>query len=72
MDVVLDVCDRHFFTPYVYPASWSEGNVYRQALSLYMITVVGGFLLYLGMASFNSYTSVFDHRLKQHPLFLPN
>jgi len=71
MDVVLDVCDRHFFTPYVYPASWSEGNVYRQALSLYVITAVGGLLLYLGMASF-SYTFVFDHRLKQHPLFLPN
>ena len=71
MDLVLSFCDRLFFTPYVYPSSWSESNLCRQALSLYVITGVGGVLLYLSMASF-SYFFIFDRSLKKHQLFLPN
>ena len=69
MDLVLGACDYYIFTPYVYPASWSENSITRQALSLYAITAVGGWLLYFSMASFG-YLFLFDHRLKNHPLYL--
>ena len=71
MDLVLDVCDRHLLTPYVYPAGWSEHRPLRQFISLYVIALVGGWLLYFVFATL-SYLFLFDHRLKKHPLFLPN
>ena len=71
MDLVLDVCDRYLLTPYVYPAAWPEQSLLRQFLSLFTITTVGGWLLYMSFATL-SYVFVFDHRLRKHPLFLPN
>lgn len=71
MDLVLDVCDRHLLSPYVYPTTWSESSSLRQFLTLYAITAGGGWLLYISFATF-SYLFIFDHRLKKHPQFLPN
>ena len=71
MDLVLDVCDRHLLSPYVYPATWSERSSLRQFLTLYVMTAFGGWLLYISFATF-SYLVIFDNRLKKHPQFLPN
>ena len=71
MDLVLNFVDEMFFTPYVYPKSWQEGNIFRQLLTLYMITSIGGWLLYILTASL-SYVFLFDKRYKLHPNFLPN
>ena len=69
MDVVLDYADRYFFTPYIYPASWPEENVFRQLLSLNIISDAGGALLYLITATF-SYLFIFDKRHLKHPHIL--
>ena len=69
MDVVLDYADHYFFTPYIYPASWPEENVFRQLLSLNIISDVGGALLYLITATC-SYFCVFDKRHLKHPHIL--
>ena len=69
MDVALNLADYYFFTPYIYPASWPEGNVFRQLLSLNIITDVGGALLYLITATF-SYFFIFDKRHLKHPHIL--
>ncbi|XP_071957909.1 lathosterol oxidase-like [Antedon mediterranea] len=71
MDVILDVCDRHLLTPYVYSTSWQEDDILRQFISLFFITVIGGTLVYIIPATF-SYFFIFDHKLKEHPLFLKN
>lgn len=71
MDLVLDACDRYFFTPYVYPAGVEPNDWRRQALSLYLITTIGGYIMYITMASF-SYFFIFDQSLMQHPKFLKN
>lgn len=70
MDLILGACDRNLLTPYVYPEWWPEDSLSRQTLSLYLITVIGGWIMYLSMAFF-SYSFIFDHRLMKHPLFLP-
>lgn len=69
MDLVLDAADRHLLTPYVYPASWPEGEPCRQLLSLFVITNLGALALYLLFGTL-SYYFIFDHRLKTHPQFL--
>ena len=69
MDLVLNVADHYVLTPYVYPSNWKEDDIYRQLISLYAITVVGGYLLYLSTTTF-SYFFIFDKRLMQHPHFL--
>ena len=71
MDLVLDACDYFFFTPYVYPAGLDPNDWRRQALSLYLITTIGGYIMYITMASF-SYVFIFDRLLMQHPKFLKN
>lgn len=71
MDLALDFLDYHLLTPYVYPTSWPEDNLFRQLLSLYCLTAVGGWLLYIGIATL-SYFFLFDSRYKLHPNFLPN
>lgn len=71
MDLVLDVCDRHLLTPYVYPKSWSEDYWVRQLITLYVIMAVGGWLMYFTAAAAN-YLFIFDTRLTKHPLFLKN
>lgn len=71
MDLVLNVCDKYLFTPYVYPSSWPADNWVRQFLSLYVIAAFGGWMLYMTMATL-SYVFLFDHRLMKHPLFIKN
>lgn len=71
MDLVLGVMDKNLLTPYAYPSSWPEDNLFRQLLTLYIITAVGGWILYMGTASL-SYIFLFDRRYKLHPYFLPN
>ncbi len=50
MDVVLEAADA-FFLNDLYPASWPADDPYRQFLSLMLIVVPGGALLYLLTAS---------------------
>ena len=71
MDIALEVCDSYFFSPYIYPESWPEEYWLRQILSLYVMTIVGGWLLYMLQATF-SYFFIFDRRLEKHPQFLEN
>lgn len=71
MDLVLDFCDHHFLTPYIYPGSLPEDNIFRQYLSLLIISTVGGWLLYIMTAGL-SYVFLFDQRYKKHPQFLDN
>lgn len=69
MDLVLNVADYYFFTPYVYPATWPEDWALRQIISLLVVTNLGAAVLYLGLGAI-SYYFVFDHNLKKHPHFL--
>jgi len=71
MDVVLEYADYYFFTPNVYPEWWAEDDIWRQFISLNIITNLGGLLLYLITATL-SYLFVFDHELLKHPLILEN
>ena len=71
MDLVLDFLDQNLLTPYVYPSSWLEDNLYRQFLTLYLVTTIGGWILYIVTGSL-SYWLLFDKRYKLHPKFLPN
>lgn len=83
MDTVLYISDEYLFD-YVYGAiwpaytktvagsvisSWPRDDVYRVGLSLFLITSVFGWLLYLISASM-SYYFVFDHDYMKHPKFL--
>lgn len=71
MDLVLGILDQNLLTPYVYPATWPENDLFRQFLSLLVVTNVGGVTLYFCLASF-SFLFVFDRTLMQHPLILEN
>ena len=71
MDLVLGVADRNLLTPYVYPSSWPEDNIYRQILTLYVITIASAWGVYIVTASFG-YLLFFDKRYKLHPNYLPN
>lgn len=51
MDVVLEFVDKHFLTPFVYPPTWAEDDIWRQFASLWLIATVGGALLYLSTAT---------------------
>lgn len=68
---MLNYADQYFLTPYVYPSSWSEDDPVRQVVSLFLVTNIGGYLLYLITATI-SYLFLYDKRLMEHPLFLPN
>lgn len=69
MDVLLQLGDHHFFTPYIYPGWLAEDNLLRQLLSLNIIVDAGGALLYLITATL-SYIFIYDKRLLEHPLTL--
>ncbi|OCT70505.1 lathosterol oxidase [Xenopus laevis] len=71
MDLVLNSADYYFFTPYVYSASWSEDNAFRQLISLFIITNLGALVIYFVFGGL-SYYFVFDHSLMKHPQFLEN
>jgi lathosterol oxidase len=56
------------------PAStslWARDNVYRQSISILLITQIGATFLYLGLSAL-SYYLIFDRRLEHHPRFLKN
>lgn len=69
MDLVLGAADYYFFTPYVYPATWPEDDIFRQTISLLIVTNLGAYILYFFCATL-SYYFVFDHALMKHPQFL--
>ncbi|MCJ1330695.1 c-5 sterol desaturase [Thelotrema lepadinum] len=58
-------------SPYAYLSGWPRDNVYRQALSLYLITWLFGLAVYYIIASL-SYYFVFDHNTFTHPKYLKN
>jgi lathosterol oxidase len=56
------------------PAStslWARDNIYRQSISILLITQIGATFLYLGLSTL-SYYLIFDRRLEHHPRFLKN
>lgn len=69
MDLVLNIADYYFFTPYIYPATWPEDDIFRQTISLLIITNLGAYNLYFFFATL-SYYFVYDHSLMKHPQFL--
>lgn len=70
MDIVLNVHDRYFFTPYVYPTEgWPEDNLLRQLISLTILVNAHGVLLYFSLATL-SYLFLYDKELMKNPLFL--
>eukprot|EP00055_Hartaetosiga_balthica_P007319 m.24968 g.24968 ORF g.24968 m.24968 type:complete len:277 (-) comp5715_c0_seq1:61-891(-) len=71
MDLVLNFCDEHVLTPYVYPESVPEDTMWRQLVSLWAISGIGGFLLYFSCASL-AWIFCFDKKLRNHKLFYKN
>lgn len=69
MDIVLNTCDRWFFTPYVYPESWPEDDIIRQLISLTIVVNINAVLLYFSLGYF-SYIFLFDKKQMEHPKFL--
>mmetsp|Transcript_9657 Transcript_9657/g.18382 ORF Transcript_9657/g.18382 Transcript_9657/m.18382 type:complete len:280 (-) Transcript_9657:252-1091(-) len=69
MDAVLQFADDHFFTPHVYPSTWEESCWKRQALSLYCITTIGGYLMYFSGA-WTCYAFFFDKAYLTHKKIL--
>ncbi|KAI8953907.1 hypothetical protein F4801DRAFT_534851 [Xylaria longipes] len=56
---------------YAFMSVWDRDNIFRQAISLWTITVIFGSLLYFVFASL-SYWLVFDKNNKSHPKYLKN
>ncbi|KAI9826811.1 MAG: c-5 sterol desaturase [Thelocarpon impressellum] len=52
-------------------SAWARDNIYRQAVSLYLITWLFGLVVYFVFASL-SYVFVFDKATFSHPKFLKN
>jgi lathosterol oxidase len=50
---------------------WPRDNIYRQCISILLITQVGVTILYLAFSGL-SYYFLFDRRLEYHPRFLKN
>jgi len=58
-------------TEYAYMSAWPRNNIYRQALSLFMLTWIFGFITYFLFATL-SYFFIFDKETFKHPKFLKN
>ncbi|OQR92172.1 sterol-C5-desaturase [Thraustotheca clavata] len=71
MDLVLKLADTYVLSPFVYSSSWPEGDIYRQAISIFGITMIGGYVLYLSFATL-SYFLIYDKEYMKHPKFLKN
>ena len=69
MDVVLNLTDHYLFTPFVYPRVIPEDNIWRQFLSLNVVAMAGGALLYVITATL-SFIFIFDKDLLKHPQIL--
>lgn len=52
-------------------AQWPRDNVYRQMISILVVTQLGATLLYVFFSAL-SYYFIFDRRLEYHPRFLKN
>ncbi|XP_072594227.1 lathosterol oxidase-like, partial [Vulpes vulpes] len=50
---------------------WSEDDIFRQTISLLIVTNLGAYILYFFFATL-SYYFVYDHSLMKHPQFLKN
>lgn len=65
----------HFFTiepsQAAYMSAWPRDNIFRQAISLFLITWVFGLIVYFVFATL-SYIFVFDKNTKNHPKYLRN
>lgn len=65
----------HYFSlepsQYAYMSQWPRDNIYRQALSLFLIVWLFGLVVYFVFASL-SYVFVFDKKTKEHPKYLRN
>ena len=73
MDYVLDYADQYVLDN-VYAGSGlalARDDLYRQALSLFVIVNLGGYFLYFLFAGLD-YFFLFDHGLMKHPKFLKN
>lgn len=56
---------------WAYMSAWPRDNLYRQTISLYLITYIFGLLFYFVFSSL-SYVFVFDKATFSHPKFLKN
>ncbi|KAL1959993.1 hypothetical protein VTO42DRAFT_661 [Malbranchea cinnamomea] len=56
---------------YAYLSALARDNPFRQALSLFLITWIFGFIVYFGFATF-SYYFIFDKTTFKHPKYLKN
>ncbi|MCJ1472826.1 c-5 sterol desaturase [Lambiella insularis] len=56
---------------FAYMSAWPRDNIWRQTLSLYLITWLFGAVLYFAFAGL-SYLFVFDHATFTHPKYLKN
>ncbi|ORY63578.1 uncharacterized protein BCR38DRAFT_345256 [Pseudomassariella vexata] len=54
-----------------YMSEWSRDNIYRQAINLFLITWIFGFVLYFVFATL-SYIFIFDKETMKHPKYLKN
>ncbi|KAK8034726.1 hypothetical protein PG993_009721 [Apiospora rasikravindrae] len=52
-------------------SAWARDNIYRQMISIYIITAIGAAAIYF-ICSFLSYYLIYDRRLEYHPRFLKN
>lgn len=70
MDYVLHYADEYAFN-YIYPESIPVDNIFRQCISMFTLTTLGGAFTYLLPATILYYT-IFDRRLELHDKYLPN
>lgn len=56
---------------YAYMSQWPRDNIWRQGISLYLITWLFGAVVYFVCASL-SYVFIFDHATFTHPKYLKN
>lgn len=79
MDDVLYYTEEYIFNPYLYPDESSpyymdilqRDHAFRQCLSLFMATTLGGYLLYFSFSTLDYYL-LFDKEYEKHPKFLKN
>ncbi|KAI5868034.1 C-5 sterol desaturase [Durotheca rogersii] len=56
---------------YAYMSVWDRDNIYRQTITLFLLTWIFGFILYFVFATL-SYVFVFDKKTTKHPKYLKN
>ncbi|KAJ4347912.1 c-5 sterol desaturase [Didymosphaeria variabile] len=66
-----DTSFHDFPTAQTTTSLWARDNIYRQIVSILVLTQLGASLLYFVFSAF-SYFLIFDRRLEYHPRFLKN